>query len=80
MPTAVLTLAGAILDSTGAEAWAPPTAVCGGPAMARLMQPGETIAYPVRVEGVSLATGLYSTTGPNPETATAYGRSYFTVC
>ena len=48
--------------------------------MARLLSPGESVSYVAKTDGVTLPTGVYSTTGARADLASAYGRSYFTVC
>ncbi len=79
-PTACPPLRVVIEDANGKEAWTPPNVRQVCPALARLLQPGESVAYTVKTDGLTLPTGAYSVTGPQPETVAGYGRYYFTVC
>jgi uncharacterized repeat protein (TIGR01451 family) len=79
-PTACPPLPVAIDDANGTQAWTTPNVRQVCPALARLLQPGESVAYTSPASGVTLATGVYSVTGSRADTVTAYGRSYFTVC
>jgi hypothetical protein len=79
-PTACPPLPVVVEDSSGKQVWTPPNVRQVCPALARLLLPGESIAYTATTDGLSLPTGVYSTTGARPDTVNAYGRSYFTVC
>jgi hypothetical protein len=79
-PTACPPLPVAIEDANGRQVWAPPNLRQVCPAMARLLSPGESVAYTAKTDGLTLSTGTYSTTGTRPDTVNAYGRTYFSVC
>ncbi|MDQ6918372.1 MAG: hypothetical protein M3Z98_03325 [Candidatus Dormibacteraeota bacterium] len=79
-PTACPPLPVVIEDSNGRQVWSPPNVRQVCPAMARLLNPGESVSYVAKTEGLTLTTGSYSTTGARADLAAAYGRSYFTVC
>ena len=79
-PTACPPLPVVIEDSSGRQVWSPPNLRQVCPALARLLLPGESVAYAAKTDGLTLATGVYSTTGTRPDTVDAYGRTYFSVC
>jgi hypothetical protein len=78
-PTACPPLAVVVDDANGRQAWATPNVRQVCPALARLLRPGESVAYTVKTDGLTLPLGSYSATG-NQATAAAYGRTYFAVC
>jgi hypothetical protein len=78
-PTACPPLRVVIDDANGRQSWATPDVRQVCPALARLLRPGESVAYTVKTDGLALPVGTYSVTGPQADAA-AYGRSYFTVC
>jgi hypothetical protein len=79
-PTACPPLPVVVEDSSGRQVWSPPNLRQVCPALARLLLPGESVAYVAKTDGLSLPAGIYSTTGARPDTANAYGRTYFSVC
>ena len=79
-PTACPPLPVVIEDSSGKQVWSPPNLRQVCPALARLLLPGESVAYTAKTDGLTLATGVYSTTGTREDTVNAYGRTYFSVC
>lgn len=79
-PTACPPLPVVIEDSSGKQVWSPPNLRQVCPALARLLLPGESVAYTAKTDGLSLPTGVYSTTGTRPDAVDAYGRTYFSVC
>jgi hypothetical protein len=80
VPTACPPLRVVIDDSSGKQAWTTPNVRQVCTAMARLLRPGESVSYTMKTDGLTLPVGIYSTSGPQPDIATAYGRSYFAVC
>jgi hypothetical protein len=78
-PTACPPLPVVINDANGRQSWTTPNLRQVCPALARLLRPGESVAYSAKTDGLTLPVGTYSATG-NQATAAAYGRSYFTVC
>ena len=78
-PTACPPLAAVIVNASGVQIWSTPNVRAACPALAILLSPGQSVSDPVTASGLDLPPGVYSSTGP-PAQATAYGRSYFTVC
>jgi hypothetical protein len=78
-PTACPPLPVVIDDANGRQVWTTPNLRQVCTALARLLNPGESVAYTAKTEGLTLPVGTYSTTG-NQANAGAYGRSYFTIC
>ena len=69
-----------VYDAGGKQVWSSERPGVACPAMVRLLGPGESVSYPVTTSGVQLKVGVYSATGPRPDTVVQYGRAYFSVC